>query len=802
MKFSFSLLIVTCCALLIWGCGSQRILPGMQSDGTTLLPNGWRLAPAGVHVNTGELPLNMAVTPDGRFTLTMNNGMRDQSITVVDNKAWRVVQTVPLRKGWVGLKFFDNGGKFAVSGGNDNRIFIYSFAADTARLIDSVVIAPPWPTAKIWCAGLDITPDGKDLYVCGKESDSLYVIDLEHLQLRKRIWLPAKPYTCLASTTHDTVFVSLWGGKAVAIINTRTRELQGNVPVGEHPCDLVESPDGNRLFVANANTNSVSVIYIPEGKPLETISTALFPDAPPGSTPNAVAIDPTGTKLAVANADNNYLALFDVSTHGHSRPMGFVPVGWYPTSVRFLGTSLLVASGKGLSSRANPQGPNPERRGVREDYIGSMFKGVLSRIDSGDAATRAGWTKTVYDCSQYAVARQHQRNWEEANALPHPGGSPSPISHVFYVIKENRTYDQVFGDMSEGNGDPNLCLFGEEVTPNHHALARQFVLLDNFYADAEVSADGHNWSMAAYANDYVEKTWPTMYGGRGGEYEYEQGNPLVRPPSGYLWDNCARHDVSYRSYGEFALEGGWPDDTTRAAIEGLQGHMAPDYRGWDLNYSDVQRAKDWERDFARYERDGQLPHFQIIKLPNDHTEGARRGSLSPKSYVAQNDLALGMIVDRISHSRYWTSSAIFVVEDDAQAGPDHVDAHRTVALVISPFTRHGFVDSELYSTSSMVRTMELILDLPPMSQFDAAATPMHQSFSTAADFSPYICRPARISLETKNLAGAYGQDESDRMDFSREDAAPDQLLSEIVWRSVKGTSMPPPVRSAFVRIVE
>jgi hypothetical protein len=383
-------------------------------------------------------------------------------------------------------------------------------------------------------------------------------------------------------------------------------------------------------------------------------------------------------------------------------------------------------------------------------------------------------------------------------------GGSSPIKHVFYIIKENRTYDQVFGDMKGGNGEPGLCLFPEFVTPNHHALAREFVLLDNLYCNAEVSADGHNWSMGAYATDYVEKSWPTSYGGRGGEYEFEGGYPTVYPSNGYLWDNCKRNRVTYRTYGEWVENPSRSGDSARALMPSLEGHVAPFYRSWDLNYSDVERAKEFIREFDAYEKNGQLPQLLIIKLPNDHTEGTRKGSLTPRAFVAQNDLALGMIVERISRSNYWKESAIFAIEDDAQNGPDHVDAHRTVALVVSPWTKRGFVDSELYSTTSIVRTMGLILGLPPLSQFDASSTPMYNSFAHSPDLRPFACRPAKVNLLERNADGAYGQRRSEGLDFSAEDRIPDVEFSEIIWHSIKGEDvpMPPPVRSAFVRTPE
>jgi hypothetical protein len=357
----------------------------------------------------------------------------------------------------------------------------------------------------------------------------------------------------------------------------------------------------------------------------------------------------------------------------------------------------------------------------------------------------------------------------------------------------------VFGDLPQGNGDSSLCLFGRDITPNHHALAEEFALLDNYYEDAEVSADGHNWSMAAYASDFVEKTWPTLYGGRGGEYVFEKEG-ISSPSAGYIWDNCIRHSVSLKNYGEFIYEDDTTNGKSRVKASGLLGRTSPNYRGWDLEYPDVKRAEVWINEFDACERGDSLTQFQIIKLPNDHTAGTKKGLLSPRAMVADNDRGLGMIVDRISHSKYWKESAIFVLEDDAQNGPDHVDAHRSIALLISPYTKRKSVDHAMYSTSGMLRTMELILGLPPMSQYDASATPMFASFTSSPDLTPFVARDNIIDLREKNALGAFGQERMEAFNLYREDAAPDVEFNEIIWKSVKGgaSEMPAPVRSAFV----
>jgi len=794
-----------CCAESGITQNTKPLLPGKLADGRVRLPNGWYLSPAGKHLAVGELPLNMDVSPDEKYIIVANNGTRVQSVSIIETNTWTVVQTVPQKRSWVGIRFIDRGTRFLVSGGNDNRVNIYNFDNGRATFADSILLGPRWPDAKIWIAGLDVDEESGRLFAAARENNALYAIDLTTKRLIHRLDLPSKPYTCRVSAKHNFVYLSLWGGSAVAFVDKQSVSVVKTVNVGDHPCDMVESPDGTRLFVANANLNTVSVIDVVRGEVVETISTALVPNAPAGSTPNAVCLSPDGKRLYVANADNNYLAVMDVSDPRESRSLGFIPVGWYPTSVRMLHkpARIIVANGKGAESAGNPHGPNPTVKGRREEYIGSLFKGTVSSIPEPSPDELQRYSLQVYQNSRYGTSSRSAPSDGSINPIPGKVGDPSPIKHVFYIIKENRTYDQVFGDISGANGDSSLCLFPDSITPNHHALARQFVLLDNFYCDAEVSADGHNWSMAAYATDYVEKSWPTSYGGRGGEYEFEGGYPWAYPSAGFIWDNCKRNNVSYRSYGEFAQNGQKPGDSTVATLESLAGHVAPWYMSWDLSYSDVKRVQAWEKEFTEYERNGGLPHFQTIKLPNDHTEGTRRGSLSPRAFVAQNDLALGMLIERITRSRFWKESAIFVIEDDAQDGPDHVDAHRTVALVISPYTKRHFVDSELYSTTSMLRTMELILGLPPLSQFDATATPMHTAFTSTPDTTGYRCRPAKINIEERNPAGSFGQGRSGEMDFTREDAAPERELNQIVWKSIRGihSEMPPPVRSAFVRTI-
>ena len=412
-------------------------------------------------------------------------------------------------------------------------------------------------------------------------------------------------------------------------------------------------------------------------------------------------------------------------------------------------------------------------------------------------------TERAFRCTPQPTQPQSAVKRERENPIPRSVGGKSPIQYVLYIIKENRTYDQVLGDVMAGNGDPSLCLFDESVTPNHHKLAREFVLLDNFYVDGEVSADGHEWTVGAYATDFVEKNWPLSYGHNArGKYPYPaEGNfAIAAPANGYLWDRAHEAGVSYRSYGQFIATPANATNLPRARVKSLDGHFDPEFRPWDLDYPDVQRADRFLSELHRFEREGDMPRLQIIRLPHDHTYGTSVGKLTPKAMVADNDLALGLLIEGVSRSKFWPSTAIFVVEDDAQNGPDHVDAHRTIAFAISPYVKHRFRDSTMYSTCSMLRTMELILGLKPLSQFDAHATPMYRAFQSRPDLRRYTAVSVAADRHERNLADNWGAAASATMDFSKEDAADDLQLSEVVWRSVKGAGsvMPSPRRAAFV----
>jgi hypothetical protein len=436
--------------------------------------------------------------------------------------------------------------------------------------------------------------------------------------------------------------------------------------------------------------------------------------------------------------------------------------------------------------------------------------GAVSAVPTPDRSALAEHTRKVYAVTPYSDAiRTTPVNIPIGSPIPRSVGASSPVKYVFYIIRENRTYDQILGDVAQGNGDPALTLFGRSVTANAHALADNFVLFDNFYVDADVSYDGHAFSTAAYATDVIQKLWQTLYANRGGLYLGE-GEGFMRTPygnmsapeRGYIWDYAGRAGVSVRSYGEFVMHlsrNPAGDVVAAESVPGLRGSVAPYFAGFDLAITDNKRADTWLQEFNAFVENRNLPRLSIVHLGNDHTMGTTPGAPTPRAMVADNDLALGRVVEAISNSPYWKESAIFVVEDDAQSGPDHVDSHRSVLLVASPFARRGFVDHTFYSTSGVLRTMELILGLPPMSYYDAAATPLYNAFQGTPDLAAYRRLIPAVSLDEKNPTTAFGAALSRSLNFSDADLTPEEPLNDVIWRSVKGPNspMPPPRRSAF-----
>jgi YVTN family beta-propeller protein len=782
----------------------QAQSPDKAISGRTVLPNGWMLSPVGKSVILGDLPLNIVLSPDKKLAAVTNNGQSDQSIQLIKICSGEVVDSVSIGKAWLGLAFSDDGKTLYASGANDNLIIRYAIQKKKIINRDTIVLGNKWPV-KISVAGLALDDKSRRLYAVTRENNSLYVIDTQEKKILSQHPLGGEGYTCLLSPDHTTLYATCWGCDKVVIFDTGKQQITGTIPVGDNPNDMCITKDGNWLYVANANDNSVTVIDIRQKKVIESLHTALYPNAPVGSTTNSVALNNDEKKLFIANADNNCLAVFDVSQPGFSKSLGFIPTGWYPTCVRTVKNKLLITNGKGLSSFANPHGPNPMRRGsevvyqqggkeysVQVQYIAGLLRGNMNILKVPGEKKLKVLTEEVFKNTPYIGGKELIAEGMEGNPVPRKVGDPSPIKHIFYVIKENRTYDQVLGDLPQGNGDPGLVLFGEKITPNQHALAREFVLLDNFYMNGEVSADGHNWTMGAYATDYLEKTWPTNYGGRGGTYSGEGTRMIANNKDGFLWDFCQRKGVSFRTYGEF-VEAEGPN------IPVLEGHYCKYFTSWDQSVMDTIRFHQWKRDFDSLLTINKVPQLNTVRFINDHTEGLSLGKPTPIAHVADNDLAVGMFVDYLSHSPIWKNSLIIIVEDDAQNGPDHVDAHRSTAYLAGGFVKQGFVDHTAYTTASLLRTIELILGLPPMSQYDAAATPLWRCLDNSPDHPSFKVRPCQVDLGERNQAENKWQQMSETFDFTKEDLVDDAKFNEVIWKAVKGldSTCPPAVRAAF-----
>ena len=759
--------------------------PGPMSDGRILLPNGWAISPAGKEVPLGGMPLRVVAVPRSPYLVVASNGFGDQFLAVLYASNQQVIERTPIKQGWAGLAVSPDGKRVYASAGAEDRILVYRFANGHLIADGDIPLAP-----RSFPAGLALSPDGKRLYIAANLGNSAWAVDAATRKVLYHASVGAKPYMCALSMPTGRLYVSNWGTNTVSVLAAEDGRPVTEIKVQDKPGDLLATPDGSLVFAANTDRNTVSVIDAKGDRVIEQIETSIVPDSPPGSTPNALAYDARSRTLYVANADNNSIAEIDVAHRGKSKLLGFIPTAWYPTGLALENSgALVVINGKGAQSYPNAAPwsgatvPDLKNTG----YIGHILQGTVSFVPVPDRAQLARYTAQV-----------RLNTPRPSTAVPPIAlGKESPIRHIFYIIKENRTYDQVFGDMKEGHGDPDFCLFPDKVTPNHHALAREFVLVDNLYHNAEVSASGHFWVNSAYDRDYVEKFWPSTYSGRGKKERPDYHDDAEAYPShGFLWDLCARFGLTYRSYGEFARLAGAPKGGVRGATPSLAGHVNPTYRGPDdiSGMADLTRYEIWLKEFREFEREGTLPQFQVFSLPGDHTLGTRPGRQTPRAMLAENDLALGKMVDAISHSVFWWDTAIFVIEDDPQNGPDHIDCHRTPALVISPYVRRGSVDHHMYSAVSMLRTMELLLGLPPMSQYDASAVPMWALFQSSPDPRPYTAREPGISINEKNTVLSYGARKSMKMDLDEADDADDDELNQIVWKSVKGTESPMPAR--------
>jgi YVTN family beta-propeller protein len=822
MKQKLAIPLVVICAGILCSQPAWQERVGRQPDGSFLLSTGWRLKPVGTQVPLDTLPMSSALSKDGKFLLVLNGGYKPPSISVLTVEAPHEVSRVPIADAWLGLAFSRDGSKVYVGGGSSATVFEFTFSS-TGELKPArqFVVAPADKrTYEDFIGDVAVSPDGLQIYAADMYHDSVVVIDAQTGRVTGQFKVGRRPYRILFHPDGKSFFVSSWSDGRVYLYDSKTGTESEHVNLGSHTTDMVlsdkkpengENDQKYRLFVAAANTNNVYVVSIDDTKQMklaETINVAMTGRHPLGMTPTAVALSPDQKRLFVACSDANALAVADIS-EAHTSVLGFIPTGWYPTASRMLADGrLFVLNGRGMQSYPNPEYAGPRQPSEshkgdpRAQYVGVLQTGSLSVIDPLTDESLGEYTHLAQSLSPYRDSDLDMTLLPTDSVIVSRPDHPSPIQHVIYIVKENRTYDQVLGKIGKGNSDPSLCLFDESAAPNHYKLARDFVLFDNFYVNSDVSADGHSWATASIAPDYVQKLWPNEYAGRRKHYDFEGQEPANSPPAGYIWNNALAAGRTVRNYGYWVTNSKVAAKPGELQIESIQDPALRSitnmkYRSFDLDYPDVERARTFIDDVKEFEASGAMPNFMIMRLGNDHTNGTTPGRLAPRALFADNDYALGLIVEAVSKSKFWPSTAIFVIEDDAQNGPDHVDSHRSPMLAISPYTRRGVIDSSFYNQSSIMRTMELILGMRPMTHFDAAGHPLTAAFAKTPNNSPYVVEQPRISLTEKNAAGTRTAARSARMDFDAADEIDDDELNDILWIAIKGTQPPPPVRSYF-----
>ena len=774
------------------------------------LPTGAYLDPVASASPVGSMPLAMVLSPDGNQLVVLLNGWREQGVQVLDRATGKVAQTLLQPAAFLGLTFSPDGRSLYASGGNQDVIYRYDWAGGRATLADSITLARKEPnrSGRSYPAGIGVSRDGARLYVAENLFDSVAVVDVASKRVLQRFGTERYPYG-VAVTPDGHVFVSAWGGNSLSVFRPNadgTLQADGWLRVARHPSALALSADGSRLFVASGSTDRVVVVDTRARRVIAELH-----DPPPagpreGSTPNALALDASGTRLFVAEADNNAIGIFDLTAAtsgvptaaGNDSLAGRVPVEWYPTAVIASGDTLLVANGKGRTTAPNREYPHPGT-GVHTSrpmtytlgqLTGSVLTAPVARVRGADLAA----------LTQRVERANGWRDIKRDAVYP-------PFEHVVYIIKENRTYDQVFGDMPQGDGDTSLVFFPRANSPNHHAMADRFGLFDRFFVNAEVSPDGHNWSMAAYTTDYLQKTVPSNYSDRGRTYDWEGTNrgrvpsdegaeDAAEPANGYLWDLVQRKGLTFRNYGEFVVpEGVNPNAPMPSGYRGVKPFLAANtnrqFPPYDLDITDQRRADVWLAEFQDYVRRDTMPSLMIVRLPNDHTAGARAGAPTPQAYMADNDLALGRIVEAISKSPFWKNTLIAVLEDDAQNGPDHVDSHRSVLLMISAYSRPGTVH-RFTNTTDVLATMEEVLKLDALSQFDHYGRPLREIWMKEPDLRPYTALIPSVSLNDRNPAAGRDADESAKLDLEFEDVAEEDSFNRILWRTIKGANVPYP----------
>jgi YVTN family beta-propeller protein len=856
---------------------------GRGAAGRTVTPVNQVVMPAGKTLDLpGLRPQALALSPDGRILITAG---KTPEIVVVDPQKGQILQHVALpsekqarpaavsthilqpdddgQVSFTGLIFSPDGSRIYLANVNGSiKVFGVSQNCEVTSLF-TIHLPPanvPGRRADI-PAGLAVSHDGKRLYVVLNLSNRLAELDAATGEVL-RLWdTGVAPYDVVLAD--DKAYVSNWGGRRpdtnsvtgpagqgtfVRVDPVRSIASEGSVTVIEvrHPragtgrsskirapkCEMLTglhasamalSPNGRYLVVANAGSDTLSVIDTRTEQIVETIWTRQNPADLFGASPNALAFAPSGKTLFVCNGTQNAVAVIAFAP-GKSKLKGLIPVGWFPGAIVYDARreSLYVANIKGI-------GPGRARKSDgRSEFKSDQHYGSLSLVREPGASDLAKLTRQTLANMRYsrlAQANLPAREGEAPRPVPERVGEPCVFKHVVYLIKENRTYDQVLGDIEEGNGDGNLCVFGEQITPNQHKLAREFVLLDNTYCCGILSADGHQWADTAFATDYMEKSFAGFPRSYPDGMEDSDVDALAYSPAGFIWDNAIAHGKSLRDYGEFAItRKSWKDKSRRGspkfldhyhefvngteiinlhsepAVESLRPYLATNSVGWDLAVPDVFRAAQFIKELKQFEQTGHFPSLAIICLPNDHTGGTCAGSPTPAAQVADNDLALGQIVEALSHSRFWKETCIMAIEDDPQSGWDHVSGYRTTAYVISPYTKRRQTIRTLYNQTSLLRTIELILGLPPMNQMNATATPMFDCFTNMPDFMPFTAVTNNIPLdqmnpEPKKISDPLLRKEayaSARLPVQKEDQCPEDLLNRILWHAMKGSQAPYP----------
>ncbi len=787
-RIPVSILALAACA----ACTSTQTSDIRNKSEEARLPTGARLDPAGKSAAIGPLPLSLVPSPDGKYFVALLSGYRDNGVQVIDRGTGAVKQFLRQRAAFIGVAFSPDGKRLYASGGDDDAIYVYDWNAANAVIADTIMLARKrqrTSSGKRYPAGIAVSRDGKFLYAAENLGDSLAVVDVASGKVTQRLGTERYPYAVVVAPD-GTVYVSSWGGTTVSVFTSSNGALTsaGRINVGRHPSALLLNRDGSRLYAAEATVDRIAVV---DTKLKQTIAQLADPSPSgpsEGSTPNALALSPDESRLYVAEADNNAVAVFDLTSN---KLAGRLPVEWYPAGLYVTRDSLFVANAKGKGTAANPNGPTPIRgRGPARNYTLGQISGTLSMI---------ALPQSPSDLAQLTTRVARANGWDQPkNAASYP-----PIEHVIYVIKENRTYDQILGDLKQADGDTSLLFFPRGNTPNHHALAERFGIFDRFFVNSEVSADGHNWSTAAYASDYVEKTVPLNYGDGGRTYDYEGTNrdkvpddDVASPGSGYLWDLAAKAGITYRNYGEFVDPLDFDKEGTKAPVyeankPNLVERTNRKFPGYSLQVKDQVRADVWIDELKEFEREGRMPQLEIMRLPNDHTSGASGGWPTPYAYLADNDLALGRIVEALSKTRFWASTAMFVLEDDAQNGSDHVDSHRSVLLVISPWAEGGVVH-RFVNTSDVIATMEEILKLGTMSSFDHYGRPLRDIWAAKPDTRPYVALVPDVPLDQMNPKRGALAEASKKLALGKEDIADEDLFNRILWRQIKGESIPWP----------